>query len=121
MKSETQELFKRVFGDNLETEVSQSKQVITCAGSCKGTGYVEREELYDYHKRDYRTEYNACPTCKGDGRLTETTTRIQVSTRYPVSNYMKFKETKAVPYSEDPIQKTRENVYQDSFRINYDD
>ena len=36
---------------------------------CKGLGFIEREELVDYHKREYATLHEKCKTCEGDGRV----------------------------------------------------
>lgn len=51
--------------------MSRNNKVILC-DRCHGFGFIEREELVDYHKRDYATSRTPCQRCEGDGRLIET-------------------------------------------------
>lgn len=39
---------------------------------CSGTGRTSREELTDYHKREYDTFYDDCDICSGEGRVIQT-------------------------------------------------
>ena len=51
--------------------MSRSNRVILC-DRCNGFGFIETEELADYHKREYTTSRSECKRCEGDGRLIET-------------------------------------------------
>lgn len=50
----------------------KSNKVILC-DRCKGFGFFEKDELTDYHKREYSTYRTTCKKCDGDGRLIQTT------------------------------------------------
>ena len=42
--------------------------IIIC-GTCEGTGYTEKHEMTDYHRREYDIIKTKCRTCGGSGRL----------------------------------------------------
>ena len=48
----------------------RQNRVILC-DLCHGFGFIEREEMTDYHKREYTTSRSKCSNCEGDGRLIE--------------------------------------------------
>ena len=48
----------------------RQNRVILC-DRCKGFGFIESEEMTDYHKREYTTSRSRCGRCEGDGRLIE--------------------------------------------------
>lgn len=52
--------------------VQERNEVVLC-DKCKGRGTVERDELKDYHKREYNTWTEACKPCGGSGRVQVTT------------------------------------------------
>lgn len=54
--------------DNLIGHVHRDHHVILCK-VCEGLGFVEREELVDYHRNEYFTNRYKCQKCNGDGRL----------------------------------------------------
>lgn len=58
---------------------------------CKGFGFIEREELVDYHKRDYATFREKCKTCEGDGR-------IILIREYLTFNHNKNRHDRRIPY-----------------------
>lgn len=49
-----------------------SIEIILCT-ECKGSGEIHRDELVDYHKRDYITHTTVCRICDGKGRIKRTT------------------------------------------------
>jgi hypothetical protein len=59
---------------------------------CKGLGFIEREELVDYHKRDYAIFREECETCEGDGR-------IILIREYLTFNHNPNRHDRKVPYS----------------------
>jgi DnaJ-class molecular chaperone len=42
--------------------------IIIC-GTCDGRGFTERDELVDYHRREYDTIRTKCRNCGGSGRM----------------------------------------------------
>lgn len=64
----TLEEFSQKARDNVR--IKESKKVLSCP-FCKGAGFDEREELINYHKRDYGTFYDICKTCNGEGKVIE--------------------------------------------------
>jgi DnaJ-class molecular chaperone len=50
-----------------------TRRVIICE-KCKGAGTQVREELVNYHRRDFACWTVTCQTCGGSGRILETTT-----------------------------------------------
>jgi hypothetical protein len=53
-------------------EWNETQEVVLCYG-CKGAGYVYRDEVSDYHKREYRRHYQPCTHCNNTGRHMKTT------------------------------------------------
>lgn len=49
-----------------------SEKIVICE-SCRGTGLIQRRELEDYHRNEYRTWTEPCPICEGHGRVLEKT------------------------------------------------
>lgn len=58
--------------------MTRSNRVILC-DRCHGFGFIETEELSDYHKREYTTSRTPCKKCEGDGRLIETVQRMSLN------------------------------------------
>lgn len=74
--------------------MSRNNNVILC-DRCHGFGFIEKEELVDYHKRDYVTSRSKCNRCEGDGRLIETTEHMSFNLggdRINRNPYITFKE-----------------------------
>lgn len=74
--------------------MSRSNKVELC-DRCKGYGFFEKDELTDYHKREYSTYRTPCSHCEGDGRMIVSTEHMSFNlgsdkvNRYP---YISFKE-----------------------------
>lgn len=74
--------------------MSRSNRVELCE-RCKGYGFFEKEELTDYHKREYSTYRTPCSKCEGDGRMIVSTEHMSFNLgndkvqRMP---YISFKE-----------------------------
>lgn len=45
---------------------------------CNGLGKTSREELTDYHKREYDTFWDVCSKCKGHGRYIKHIVEINI-------------------------------------------
>lgn len=52
--------------DSLVTEI------IIC-GACDGNGYIEHNELEDYHRGEYRYWNEKCEQCQQSGRVMKST------------------------------------------------
>lgn len=63
---------------NITGSLSRSNRVILCDW-CNGFGFKEREELSDYHKREYTTSRTKCSQCEGDGRMIETIEHLSLN------------------------------------------
>lgn len=88
-KIELEDLQKFISG----SLVRQNK-VVLCE-RCNGFGFTEQEELYDYHKREYRTHRSSCSKCEGDGRMIQSTEQLTLNVKpADVRNmpYISFKE-----------------------------
>lgn len=107
------QLFESAFRDKVRAGVSQSKKVVSCT-ICEGTGFISREELSDYHRREYRTITNECVSCKGSGRRVEITTRFQFGAVYPYHDATS-KSVDYVPYPDDPMTVPVEQVFNHGF------
>jgi len=108
---EARDTFKKIFGDQLDVAVYQNKEVLSCS-HCSGTGWTSREELTDYHKREYSTFNDQCKFCKGDGRITRTNEIVRISPYYSHHiNSQEFKIHSDVPFSEDPLEKPNVSVF----------
>lgn len=57
-------------------EKISKKQIILCT-TCKGDGFLEKSDLIDYHKRDYKITVKFCSSCNGSGRIIEEVTVIR--------------------------------------------
>lgn len=55
-----------------------TREIVGCE-TCKCSGVTRREELVDYHRRDYETITEICKKCGGAGRLVETTETVRIS------------------------------------------
>ena len=66
-KIELEDLPKTITGS-----MSRTNKVVLC-DRCHGYGFFEKEEMTDYHKREYSTYRTPCQRCEGDGRLIEST------------------------------------------------
>jgi hypothetical protein len=60
---ELEELQKFITGS-----FSRSNKVELC-DRCQGYGFFEKEEMTNYHKREYNTYRTPCGHCEGDGRM----------------------------------------------------
>jgi hypothetical protein len=75
-------------------DIHRSHTVILC-DKCNGYGFSEKEELTDYHKREYTTYRSSCSKCEGDGRMIQT--EISYTVRLPQAKvetmpYASFKD-----------------------------
>jgi hypothetical protein len=61
-------------------DIHRSHTVVLC-DKCNGYGFKEKEELTDYHKREYTTYRSSCNKCEGDGRMIET--KISYTVKLP--------------------------------------
>lgn len=74
-------------------DLHRTHDVVVCDW-CDGTGYKKKEELTDYHKREYHTSVSECYNCKGDGRMIVTKEWMTFHTREEVNKmpYAEFSE-----------------------------
>lgn len=56
-------------------KISELNQIILCF-KCHGKGYTTRDNLIDYHKREYDVEIIPCKMCDNKGRLNKYTKTI---------------------------------------------
>lgn len=70
-------------------DIIRQHKVVLCE-KCNGYGFIESEELTDYHKREYTTTRNQCSKCEGDGRLIRTELSYTVNLPQPQVNYMPY-------------------------------
>ena len=114
----------------LTGNIVKLNKVVLCS-RCNGFGFIEREELYDYHKNDYRTTRENCATCEGDGRMIETTTNLMINSAGDDKNlmpYISFKdivdphgyENKWIRYRLDQTDQSLESKYPDLAAVSYD-
>lgn len=74
--------------------MSRSNKVELC-DRCKGYGFFEKEELTDYHKREYSTYRTPCSQCEGDGRMIVSTEHMSFNLgndKVQKMPYISFKE-----------------------------
>lgn len=94
---------------------------------CDGIGTVSKDELSDYHKREYTTIYKDCHICAGEGRVI--ISKVYVSfgsvnynnkhkTHYSVANRLLYQEI-VEPYSKEKADSL--TVETKSFYFNEDD
>lgn len=76
--------------DRVELKYDDTYEVEVC-DLCEGLGYTFREELTDYHKRDYSTFRDLCKRCEGDGRVVVHTISVEVR-KIEEREYIPFKE-----------------------------
>ena len=72
----------------------RSNTVVLCE-RCKGYGFTEKEELSDYHKREYSTYRTTCDHCEGDGRMIKSTEKLFLNSgpeKVQLMPYISFKE-----------------------------
>lgn len=55
----------------------EKSEVILCP-SCNGIGSYTKETLVDYHRNDYDITRHNCSTCKGDGRIVQTSRTVSL-------------------------------------------
>lgn len=88
-KIELEDLPKTITGS-----MSRTNKVVLC-DRCHGYGFFEKEEMTDYHKREYSTYRTPCQRCEGDGRLIESTEHMSFNLGNDKVNkmpYISFKE-----------------------------
>ena len=110
--------------------MSRSNTVVLCE-HCKGYGFFEKEELSDYHKREYSTYRTTCGRCEGDGRMIKSTERLSLNLgndKVQLMPYISFKEF-VDPHSYedrwlrlrlDMTDRALEEKYPDLAAVNYD-
>ena len=110
--------------------LSRSNTVVLCE-HCKGYGFFEKEELSDYHKREYSTYRTTCGRCEGDGRMIKSTERLSLNLgndKVQLMPYISFKEF-VDPHSYedrwlrlrlDMTDRALEEKYPDLAAVNYD-
>lgn len=111
---------KKEFPINFSEEVS----IRSCA-RCNGIGTISREELSNYHKREYETIVEDCPICNNQGRVFETTISasfgdIPYNALKKPSNFSRIPvETIYEPYDSERASKLKGHYK--SFFFNVDD
>lgn len=60
--------FSRYGEKRLPVSFTEKRHLKSC-DRCQGTGRTSREELTDYHKREYDTFHEDCKNCNGQGRV----------------------------------------------------
>lgn len=110
--------------------MSRSNRVELCE-SCKGYGFFEKEELTDYHKREYSTYRTPCKKCEGDGRMIVSTEHISFNLgndkvhRMPYISFKEFVdphgyEDRWFRYRLDLTDRDLERKYPELAAISYD-
>lgn len=56
---------------------------LSICSQCQGTGVTYRDELIDYHRRDYATFEETCSHCKGVGSFFNKEVTMKVTISYP--------------------------------------
>jgi hypothetical protein len=98
---------------------------------CKGYGFFEKDELSDYHKREYSTYRTPCSTCEGDGRMIVSTEHMSFNlgsdkvTRMPYISFKEFVDPhfyddRWFRYRLDMTDRALEDKYPDLKAVNYD-
>ena len=98
----------------MELRCNDTYEVAVCK-TCEGLGYTFREELVDYHKRDYATFRDKCSRCLGDGRVVIHKLSVEVTQREEVE-YIPFTEAEK---SGDPFEMYRNGSHK-NYRIKID-
>lgn len=110
--------------------MSRSNRVVLC-DRCQGFGFIETEELTDYHKREYSTSRTKCIKCEGDGRLIESVERMSFNhggdkvSRNPYITAKEYTdphgyEDRWFRYRLDKTDKQLEYKYPELAAVNYD-
>lgn len=60
--------FSRYNRKSFPVSFRETKKIQSCP-ACSGTGRTSRNELTDYHKREYDTFHEDCHKCAGQGRI----------------------------------------------------
>jgi len=63
-------------------ERTRHKSEIVICSKCEGKGHLERSELQDYHKGEYRYWDELCSHCEGSGRIITKTETIETVEPY---------------------------------------
>lgn len=110
--------------------MSRSNRVTLC-DRCHGFGFIESEEMTDYHKREYTTSRTVCSRCEGDGRLIESVEHMSFNlggdktTRMPYISFKEFVdphgyEDRWFRYRLDMTDRQLEDKYPELAAISYD-
>lgn len=91
--------------DSFSISLSKHPEVKSCT-RCNGTGTVSKEELSDYHKREYITITNDCNVCDGEGRIISSEVYVTFGSQNynPSANYTSTRilyQTVVEPYSKE--------------------
>jgi hypothetical protein len=103
------------------------KRSLKSCDRCIGTGRTSREELSDYHKREYNIYHEECKNCAGEGRVI--VTDIYVSFGDIPYNYTKKTsnfsqipyETFEEPYTKEGAEKIEHQSQGKTFWFNLKD
>lgn len=110
--------------------MSRSNNVVLC-DRCNGYGFFEKEELTDYHKREYSTYRTPCSNCEGDGRMIQSTEHMSFNLgndKVRKMPYISFKEfvdphgyeDRWFRYRLDMTDRQLEEKYPELKAVNYD-
>jgi hypothetical protein len=124
-KIELEDLPKLITGS-----MSRNNRIVLC-DRCKGFGFFEKDELTDYHKREYTTYRTPCSTCEGDGRMIESTEHLSFNLGNDEVHkmpYISFKEfvdphfydDRWFRYRLDMTDRELEDKYPELKAVNYD-
>lgn len=125
MTIELEDLPKTITGS-----MSRNNRVELCE-RCKGYGFFEKEELTDYHKREYSTYRTPCSNCEGDGRMIVSTEHMSFNLgndkvqRMPYISFKEFVdphgyEDRWFRYRLDLTDRDLERKYPELAAISYD-
>ena len=124
-KIELEDLRKYISGS-----MSRSNKVELC-DRCHGYGFFEKDEMTDYHKREYSTYRTPCSNCEGDGRMIISTEHMSFNLgndKVQKMPYISFKEfvdphgyeDRWFRYRLDMSDQGLENKYPELAAVNYD-
>lgn len=57
--------------DKIDAYVVKNINIVQCS-VCNSSGFVEKQELINYHNHDYDYWNELCPKCNGEGRILKT-------------------------------------------------
>lgn len=63
------------------TEREITREIKGCA-ECECRGITSKEQMVDYHKRDYDIIHSVCVVCGGAGRVVEVTEIVRIRITY---------------------------------------